>query len=264
VDTANEVLGAIGHGQAPDAWLQPIGSTTLRLLDLSGPAAGLADYALAGRAMDALVTRPVEAPDVLLLLQHPPVATIGRRGGRDNLRDTAWRDDAGQTTHIEVHEVARGGNVTMHAPGQLVGYPIAQLPRLQAPIGRGSIGDLPAYVRSLQDAIIATCDQFGVQAQARPGFPGVWCGPRDKLASIGVGVRKGWSFHGFALNVDPALGLFGLMTPCGLDGVRLTSLGEQLRARGAAVPELALVAADLAVRLGDRLGRVSPAAPVDR
>ncbi len=259
------MLAAVAQGEPVEQFARPIGASSLLLLDLTGPQAGLADYGLADRAMDALVGRAADAPDVLLLLQHPPVATLGRRGGRENLRDTVWHGTDGQAIEIAVHEAARGGNVTMHAPGQLVGYPIAQLPLLQAPVGRGSIGDLPAYVRVLQDAIIATCGQYGVQAQSRPGFPGVWCGERAKIASIGVGVRKGWSFHGFAVNVDPELGLFGLMTPCGLPGVRLTSLAEQLRQRGAAVPTLHAFAADLALRLGQQLQRaVTTSAAVDR
>ncbi len=263
--SADVILRAIAEGADPGPWLMPIAGSTLQLLDLITPTSGLADYALADGAMQRLVERPVGDPDVLLLLQHPPVATLGRRGGRENLRDTVWHDEQGEAIAVAVHETARGGNLTMHAPGQLVGYPIAQLPQLQMPIGRGSIGDLPAYVRALQDAIIASCGNFGVAAQGSEGFPGVWCNERDKIASIGVGVRRGWSFHGFAVNVDPILGLFSLMTPCGLQGVRLTSLCEQLRARGEPVPALEPFAADLAVQLGHRLNRVAThAAAADR
>lgn len=227
----------------------------LRVHDLT--ALGLADYATAVAVMDALVQRPAHDPDVLLLLEHPPVATLGRKGGADQLRATQWTDANGRTVQVPVHAVARGGNVTMHAPGQLVGYPIVQLAQLAGPVGTGPFGDLPRYVRELEEALVTVCAQFGVACQQRPGYSGVWCSDTDKIASIGVGVRNGWAMHGFALNVDPPLALFELMVPCGLPGVRLTSLAAQCRG---ATPALSEVATAVSLELQRHLRRRSLAA----
>lgn len=216
---------------------------------------GLCDYAAALALQEQLIGRPPEAPDLLLVLEHPPVVTLGRSGGEDSLLGAQWRDPQGQIVEVAVHRVARGGKITMHAPGQLVIYPLLQLPLLQEPVGRGPLGDLPAYVRLLEAQIQATCGFFGLQTQTRPGFSGVWLDDQRKLASIGVAVRHGWSSHGLALNVDPPLDLFELMVPCGLQGARLTSMAVELRALGRPVPTLAEVAADLAARLRTALLR---------
>lgn len=224
-------------------------------LQSAGRGDGLCDYAEALALLDQLGERPPGAADALLWLEHPPVVTVGRSGGEDSLLGRQWLDPQGQLQEVAVHRVARGGKITMHGPGQLVVYPVVQLPLLQGPVGRGPLGDLPAYVRLLEAQIQATCADFGLATVTRAGFSGVWIDDQRKLASIGVGVRRGWSLHGLALNVDPPLDLFDLMVPCGLQGARLTSLGAELRAQGKAVPALAEVAVNLVNRLRDQLVR---------
>ena len=131
-----------------------------------------------------------------------------------------------------VFETNRGGQATYHGPGQLTGYPILDL----TPRGR----DLHTHLRNLEEALIQTCADFGVIAERREGFTGVWVGPR-KLASIGVGVRKWVSMHGFALNVtNQCLPPFFAITPCGLDGVSMTSLETETR-RPITIAEVAQV-----------------------
>jgi lipoyl(octanoyl) transferase len=147
--------------------------------------------------------------DTILLLEHEPVYTIGR------LRDQSSLRDATSLPH-PVFETNRGGQATYHGPGQLVGYPILDL----TPRGR----DLHEHLRKLEDALIRSCAAFGVTAGRREGLTGVWVENR-KLASIGVGVRKWISMHGFAINItNQSLPPFFAITPCGLDGVSMTSL----------------------------------------
>ena len=147
--------------------------------------------------------------DVILLLEHQPVYTIGRLRDQSSLRDCA-------ALPVPVVETNRGGQATYHGPGQLVGYPIIDLN------ARGR--DLHHHLRQLEEVIIRVCVGFGVAASRRAGLTGVWVDDR-KLASIGVGVRKWISMHGFALNVTPqCLPPFGAITPCGLAGVTMTSL----------------------------------------
>ena len=147
--------------------------------------------------------------DTILLLEHEPVYTIGR------LRDQSSLRDATSLPH-PVFETNRGGQATYHGPGQLVGYPILDL----NPRGK----DLHEHLRKLEDALIRSCAAFGVTAGRREGLTGVWVENR-KLASIGVGVRKWISMHGFAINItNQSLPPFFAITPCGLDGVSMTSL----------------------------------------
>jgi lipoate-protein ligase B len=149
---------------------------------------------------------------VLLFLEHPPVFTLGRRGGRENLRvSEAWLDRSG----IPVVQVERGGNITYHGPGQLVVYPIVHLPRF----GLGVV-DL---VDRLEEVMIRTCAAWGVASGRNPMNRGVWVGMK-KIGSIGIAVRRGVSFHGLALNVDLDLKPFGWIQPCGLEGVGVTSI----------------------------------------
>lgn len=225
----------------------------------AGPA-GLADYAATVAAMDRAVERPKSQPDALWLLQHPVVATLGRRGGRHHLQASVFLNESGETLPLPVHEVARGGDVTMHAPGQLVGYPLVQLAALEGPLGRGPLGDLPLFVRTLERELAAVCQQFGVATELRAGQSGVWRHGTGKLASIGVAVRNGWSFHGFALNVDPDLRVFAAMVPCGIAGAHLTSLGAELRGQGKRVPSVAEVGEVVGERLRAVLVR-RPATP---
>jgi lipoyl(octanoyl) transferase len=150
--------------------------------------------------------------ETLFLLEHEPVYTIGRRLDKSSLGTTAYLPHP-------VFEINRGGQATYHGPGQLVGYPILDLKK------RGK--DLHVYLRSLETAVIRLVETFGVQATFCDGKTGVWVQNR-KIASIGIGVRHWISMHGFALNVSSDLTGFLSITPCGLTGVRMTSLSLEL------------------------------------
>jgi lipoyl(octanoyl) transferase len=151
-------------------------------------------------------------PDVLLTLEHWPVYTRGRRSGTGEL---PMGEDWYRLQGIEIVETDRGGKVTYHGPGQLVGYPIVR------------IDDVVAYVRTLERALVAALAEEGVPARARPedgpDYTGVWVDDR-KIASIGVHVARGVTTHGFAVNVENDLQPFQWIVPCGLEGVRMTSL----------------------------------------
>jgi lipoyl(octanoyl) transferase len=170
---------------------------------------------------ELLAARRNQPDDILLLLEHPPVITLGRGGQERNLLlPEARLAERG----IAVHRVGRGGDVTYHGPGQLVGYPIVDL----APRGR----DLHRFLRLLEATLLATLAAFGLQGRRHPGRTGVWVG-EAKIASIGIGVRHWISWHGFALNVATDLGAFDQIVPCGLAGVRMTSMEALL---GRALP----------------------------
>ncbi|HKP90371.1 MAG TPA: lipoyl(octanoyl) transferase LipB [Thermoleophilaceae bacterium] len=158
-----------------------------------------------------------EIPDTLLLLEHDPVYTKGRRTER---ADLPMGDDWYRSQGIEVAETTRGGRVTYHGPGQLVGYPIM------------GVGDVIGYLRSLERAVIAALAEEGVDAEVREGLTGIWVGER-KIGSIGVHVSRGVTMHGFAVNVDCDLQPFEWIVPCGIDGVRMTSLYVETRRTGA-------------------------------
>ena len=146
--------------------------------------------------------------EALFLLEHDPVYTIGRMLDKSSLRDF-------NRLPYPVHEINRGGQATFHGPGQLVGYPILDLRK------RGK--DLHAYIRRLESAVVQIVKSFGIDARPSHGKTGVWVEDR-KIASIGIGVRRWITMHGFALNVSPDLTGFRYITPCGLTGVRMTSL----------------------------------------
>ncbi|MEI8234321.1 MAG: lipoyl(octanoyl) transferase LipB [Verrucomicrobiota bacterium] len=150
-------------------------------------------------------------PDLLLLLEHEPVYTIGRTPDQSSLRDTA------QLPHPVV-QINRGGQATYHGPGQLVGYPILRLAE------RGQ--DLHRYLRDLEGVLIEALAEYGLRAGRREGLTGVWVEDR-KIASIGVGVRRWISMHGFALNVCGDLTPFTQITPCGIAGVQMTNLERE-------------------------------------
>ena len=152
------------------------------------------------------------ANDVLLLLEHPPVVTLGRTSDAGHLLS---RDG------IEVFEIERGGDVTFHGPGQLVGYPIIDL--------TGHKRDLHWYLRTLEQALIDGLAGLGISATRNPGFTGVWTGNR-KIASIGIHVKQWVTWHGFALNVTTDLAQFGRIVPCGIPGVEMTSVARELGA----------------------------------
>lgn len=178
---------------------------------------GLVAYARALDLQADLVRRRAagEIPDQLLLLEHPHVVTLGSGARRDHvLASDAQLRERG----IELFEAGRGGDVTYHGPGQLVGYPILRLA-----LGRR---DLHRYLRDLEEVLIRGLAAFGVEAGRTEGLTGVWTGGR-KIAAIGIRVSSGWvTSHGFALNVDPDLGYFGTIVPCGIQDREVTSLAE--------------------------------------
>ena len=184
------------------------------MLDLWVCNLGLVPFAEANALQEALRTaRQADAvPDTLLLLEHPPVYTRGRRSGAEELPDGP-RFLGG--TPIEIVDVDRGGRVTYHGPGQLVGYPVMR------------IGDIIGYLRALEQAIIAALAQMGIVAEGGGERPtGVWTGGR-KIASLGVHVSRRVTTHGFAVNVDGDLEPFEWIVPCGLAGVRMTSIARE-------------------------------------
>jgi lipoyl(octanoyl) transferase len=149
-----------------------------------------------------------EIPDSLLLLEHPPTYTKGRRSEKADLpMGEEWYESQG----VEVHDTSRGGRVTYHGPGQLVGYPIME------------VGDIIAFLRTMESAIITALADEGVEAEVREGLTGVWVGER-KIGSIGLHVSRGVTMHGFAVNVDCDLQPFEWIVPCGIENVRMTSL----------------------------------------
>lgn len=158
------------------------------------------------------------ADDYLLLVEHPHTYTVGRNGDGSNLLIAAETLD---TIGAELHHVDRGGDITYHGPGQLVGYPVFAVPAL-----RGGF-DMVGHVRRIEQLLIATLAGLGVDAWAEPGFTGVWT-PAGKVAAIGVRVARGVATHGFALNVDPAMEYFTNIVPCGIEGRPVTSLSTLL------------------------------------
>lgn len=156
------------------------------------------------------------ASDIILLVEHAPVITFGRGGGRENLLVSSGQlRDRG----ITLFETNRGGNVTYHGPGQVVGYPIFDLTQHRT--------DLHWYVRSLEEALIDLLRSYGIDGERIDGKTGVWV-KRNKIAAIGVGVRKWVTMHGFALNLDPDFDHFRLINPCGLSNQQLTSMTREL------------------------------------
>lgn len=164
------------------------------------------------------------AEDVLLLIEHPPVVTLGRSAKEGHL---VIGRGALAERGIEVHEVERGGDVTFHGPGQLVGYPIIDLRRHKQ--------DLHWYLRQIEEALIGAVGQYGIAGERNPAYTGVWTAGR-KLASIGVHAREWVTWHGFALNVTTDLRFFDLIVPCGIQAVTMTSVARELA--GAEAPSL--------------------------
>lgn len=178
--------------------------------------------------------------DTLLLLEHPPVITLGRGSDRAHLLAD---EDERSRLGIELHECGRGGEVTYHGPGQLVGYPIIALER--------SRRDAHRYLRDLEAALRDAVGDLGLETETVAGLTGVWVG-NEKLAAIGVRLSTGWiTSHGFALNVDNDLSGFSTIVPCGLTRHGVTSLAHHLRP----LPPLGRIATRVALRLAERLGR---------
>lgn len=160
--------------------------------------------------------RPHWPFDLLILLEHPAVITSGRSSARNNL---LWADGKLRAAGIDYAESRRGGDITLHAPGQLVGYPIVDLHHYQR--------DLHRFLRCLEEVLVCTLADFGLLGTRVPGKTGVWIDGR-KIASIGIAVRRWISYHGFALNIDNDLALFQAIIPCGLPGVTMTSMQREL------------------------------------
>jgi lipoyl(octanoyl) transferase len=156
--------------------------------------------------------------DLLLLLEHPHVLTLGVRGdgGRSHILATS---DALGSRGVEIHETGRGGDVTYHGPGQIVGYPIMDLQPDRCDVHR--------YVRDIEEVLIRTAGDYGVEAGRVEGLTGVWVG-RDKLAAIGVRIARWVTSHGFAFNVTTELEYFNLIVPCGIADRGVTSLARLL------------------------------------
>jgi lipoyl(octanoyl) transferase len=160
-----------------------------------------------------------EIPDLILLLEHPPVYTRGRRSTPEEL---PMGEDWYRMQGIEVADTDRGGRVTYHGPGQLVGYPIVSL----TPYG----DDVHAYIRRMERVIIGALDEWGVKAGLIEGLTGVWTPARRKIGSIGVHVNRGVTTHGFAINVNNDLQPFQWIVPCGIESCQMTSLARELGA----------------------------------
>ena len=154
--------------------------------------------------------------DVLLLMEHPPVVTLGRSTKEKNLMASP---EFLQSRGVELFEVERGGDVTFHGPGQLVGYPIIDLKRHRQ--------DLHWYLRSIEQALIDSLADYGIPGERNTSYTGVWTRGK-KIASIVVHARDWVTWHGFALNVTTELSYFNLIVPCGIDGVVMTSIAREL------------------------------------
>jgi lipoate-protein ligase B len=185
--------------------------------------------------------------DVLLLLEHPPVVTLGRATkARNMISSPEFLASKG----VELFEVERGGDVTFHGPGQLVGYPIIDLKRHRL--------DLHWYLRQVEQALIDTLAAYSIPAERNVGFTGVWTKGR-KIASIGVHARDWVTWHGFALNVTTDLSYFDLIIPCGIDGVTMTSIEREIDVRDSQLPQATVeTAAELAAKAFGNLFNLVP------
>jgi lipoyl(octanoyl) transferase len=215
------------------------------------------------------------AGNVLLLLEHPPVLTLGRNAKRENILAS---DEMLRRRGVTVHEINRGGDVTYHGPGQLVGYPIFDLRTLRTESG-GRMGPVN-FVRGMEEALIRLCGEFGVRAGRICGLTGVWCGKtvvsdqwsvvssqgveclhdptgtggaERKIGAIGIHVARGITSHGFAFNVTTDLKDFDLIIPCGIPDHAVTSLAQEVR-NPEALPSLEELARQVAREFGEVFG----------
>jgi len=174
---------------------------------------GVLDYATALDLQTAMVSARLEGRigDTLLLMEHPHVFTLGRAADE--------RFVVAKPADVPIYRVSRGGQVTYHGPGQLIGYPIIKLD--------GRARDVTRYLRNLEQAMLDALREFGLDAGRRAGLTGIWIGAR-KIASIGVGIRRWVTYHGFALNVSTDLSYFDSIVPCGIEGCRMTSINESI------------------------------------
>jgi lipoyl(octanoyl) transferase len=200
------------------------------------------------------------AGNVLLLLEHPPVLTLGRNAKRENILAS---DEMLRRRGVTVHEINRGGDVTYHGPGQLVGYPIFDLRTLRTESG-GRMGPVN-FVRGMEEALIRLCGEFGVRAGRICGLTGVWCAPAEggpleessgkarKIGAIGIHVARGITSHGFAFNVTTDLKDFDLIIPCGIPDHAVTSLAQEVE-KPEALPSLEELARQVAREFGEVFG----------
>jgi lipoyl(octanoyl) transferase len=200
--------------------------------------------------------------NVLLLLEHPPVLTLGRNACRANVLAS---DEMLERRAVTLHEINRGGDVTYHGPGQLIGYPIFDLRSLRNATG-GRLGPVD-FVRMMEEALIGLCGVYGVRAGSICGLTGVWCGAWDsctgkmtapppgatKIAAIGIHVSRGITSHGFAFNLTTDLSEFGLINPCGMTNCPVTSLEREI-AGNAGLPSLEGTAQEAARLFGQVFG----------
>lgn len=211
----------------------------MRVVDLGIMAYGQAE----ALQLAALAEVQAGGEQTLYLVEHPKVITLGRQGGQENLHVSAAHL---ASQGIELAHTRRGGNITCHFPGQLVAYPIVRVDRRR--------GGIRQFFADMEEAVIRTCARFGVAAVRRPGFPGVWVDSRPdvrpdvqpdrspnglpevlagalggarKICSMGIGVKRGVTYHGLALNVGPDVSLFALITLCGISGAAPTSLTRE-------------------------------------
>ncbi len=196
-------------GSVIEMWTE----AAMQVLDL-----GLTPFAETLARQDELVRLRLlgAMPDTLILVEHPPVVTLGRAKLRENL---LLDPEELRRRGVGFFEITRGGDVTYHAPGQLVGYPIFNL--------RQHGRDVLLFCRGMEAAVIAALADFGVASCAIPGKAGVWVGDH-KIASLGISVRRWVTFHGFALNVSTDLSGFGVIRPCGEDPAVMTSMAATL------------------------------------
>ena len=182
---------------------------------------GLIDYGKAWNLQHHLWERRVhgELPDLLLFLEHPHVITLGRRGNRSHL---LVPQEVLETMKIPIFHVERGGEVTYHGPGQMVVYPILNLKNYGYRLIR--------YVDQLEEVVLRVLGDFGIKGRRDTLNRGVWVG-EEKIASVGVAIKRWVSLHGLALNYETDLGYFDLMNPCGLQGVKVTSMAKVLGRR---------------------------------
>jgi lipoate-protein ligase B len=182
---------------------------------------GLIDYKKAWDLQHDLWSRRIKGdlPNLLLLLEHPHVITLGRRGNRSHLKASS---DILETMKVPVYHVERGGDITYHGPGQMVAYPILDLKDYGYRLIR--------YVDQLEEVLLRILRDFGIDGRRDPSNRGVWVNG-DKIASIGVAIKQWVSFHGFALNYETDLKYFELINPCGLEGKKMTSLAKILETK---------------------------------
>lgn len=212
---------------------------------------GRLDYSIALDLQHTLVRLVKEGriTHTLLLLEHPPVITLGRNGGAKNI--VASRELL-VANGVELHETDRGGDVTFHGPGQLVGYPIFDLRAFEPRVGAVD------FVRKLEETLIRTCGDLGVVTERIPGLTGVWTQNEipGKIAAIGVHISRAVTSHGFALNVDTNLDYFKLIVPCGISDKPVTSLAQEMAQSSISGDRKAPALGDLAQQVARNFGRV--------